>query len=358
MSKFFEALKVNLDNIPLQRPGVYRIRELASGKTYIGISRNLLIRARQHAYAKGSGKLANAIRKHGAEAFLFEPIFYCLTHVSDISFLPQMEAELIIEYDSVNAGYNIIEACGRVGPYGAEFAKLIAESHAKRTPEERSAIMRKGKLAMDPARLSEIGKRNALSQGAEILATRLMTMRAGQSPEKRIEIGRLGGLASSLAVSIEQKRAKQAKGVATYMQNTTPEQRSQRFKEGPLGLLTIDQLSRNGTKGVVIANSRRTAEERSALGRKASAAAHQSRTPQERNALALKAGILGGAAYAAKSDEERSAVGKKVWASRVANGTTSTPTKGSRWINNGAIRKRLSADDPLPDGWAFGWHMK
>lgn len=73
-------------------PGVYEIRNLISGRGYIGSSRNLRERQRQHSKELMTGRhhnprLAAAYAKHGAEAFLF----VVLERVADEVFLRARE---------------------------------------------------------------------------------------------------------------------------------------------------------------------------------------------------------------------------------------------------------------------------
>lgn len=343
------------ENKPLKRAGVYRITHIDSGKLYIGISANLAQRVVQHACPKGRNRLANAIRLHSPAAFLFEPLFYCLDGADDPCFLPTIEAQLIAEHDSVRFGYNILEANGRVGPYGPEFSKTVAAVHARRTSEERSDIARRGKAAMGAERRSAAAKAGALTQGSDALSKRMKETQAKRTPEQKRTAGILGGKASSAATTAEQKREKSLKGAATKLANTTAQQRREAFYSSPIGQFTSEQLSENGRKGIFKANSKRSPQERSALASRAAVALHQSRTPEERRALARKAGAIGGKVIANRDKEQLSESSKKAWDKRRLLGKTSTPTKGGRWINDGRSRKRLPAGDSLPAGWSYGW---
>lgn len=347
---------IDAENTPLNRAGLYRITHLVSGKTYIGISKDLAKRAKQHTFPRGATKLANAVRLYGVSGFLFEPLFYCLSGQTDFSFLPELEAAQIIEHDSIRAGYNIIEACGRVGPYGPEFAKTVAAAHARRTPEERSAIVRRAKASISPERLSEIGRRNATTQSPEIRSARAKQVRDRQTPERRIEVARAAGLASAQAIAsdpalVAARRDAGRKLAAIH----TPEKHRDRYAQGHgLGSMTAEQLRTAGLKGASVANANRTPEERRELAQKAARARLALTSEEDRKALARKAGARGGATHAAKTFEERSAIAKKIAESRRANGTNITNTKGSRWINDGASHRRLKDGDTLPDGWSFG----
>lgn len=351
-----ERFQMTPGNEPMRRAGMYRITHLASGKEYIGISTNLAQRMTQHASPKGRHRLANAIRSYGVSMFLFEPLFYCLDGLHDPMFLAELEASRIATHGSIRSGFNILEANGRVGPYGAEFSKTIAAAHARRTPEERSDIVRRAKAAMDPDRKSVIGKANALSKGVFLLSQRMKEAQAKRTTEQKSAAGSLGGKASALVVTTpEQRRARALKSSATKLARTTPQQRQEAFRASTLGQLTREQLSANGSKGVAKANARRTPEERSALASRAAVAAHQSRTPEERRELARKAGIRGGQITAERGAESLSKSSKKAWETRRLLGNASSSEKGGRWINDGTTRKRLKAGAKLPRGWSYGW---
>lgn len=344
-------------NKPLGRAGVYRVIHLASGQIYIGISQNVQARARQHAYPKGSSKLANAVRLHGPQAFLFEPLFYCTDKQGDNLFLAELEAELIAAHDSTVSGLNVTKGNGRVGPYGAEFSKTVAASHAKRTPEQRSSIVRKAKAAMSAELLSAIGKRNALSVGPEVLSARMKKWQSSRTPEERAKAAGVAGKASALARPEEEKRDRGRRLSAFRLATSTYEERLASFKLSALGNQSAEQLRENGRKGVAKANAQRTPEERRMLASQAAKASHDSRTPEERRAMAQKAGLAARQVMALKSKEELSAASAKAWETRVRLGKTNTPTKGSRWINNGSERRRLPDGSELPPGWFFGWPL-
>lgn len=103
-------------------PGVYLIANLSNGKGYIGISKNIERRVKYHFSGRGSKVLGNAIKKHGLENFLVTPLFYSL---DGADFLPEIEAALILDYGTVENGYNIQEASGYAGIYGPKFCEIL-----------------------------------------------------------------------------------------------------------------------------------------------------------------------------------------------------------------------------------------
>jgi group I intron endonuclease len=353
----FCGFRIHSDNTPLNRAGLYLITNMLNGKKYVGITISMLRRTRTHGARREKTKLARALRKYGKENFLFEPILYCISEY-DATWLCQTEADKIIEYNSINDGYNIIAAKGRVGPYGESFAELIAAAHARKTPEERSAIARRAKATMTPIERREAALKGSLAPGNDpkLKAERMRSLRVSQSPERRRQIGRSGGLASTANRTSEQKRQSGIILTESYRLLVTPEERREAFNKG-LGKLTAVQLSENGRKGVAIINANRTSSERSALARKAGKARFAAMSPAERSVLAKKANTSAILALAKKTSEERSAIAIKGVATRRARGIITTVHKGGRWINNGNIRKRLRIDELLPTGWSCGWHL-
>jgi hypothetical protein len=97
----FHGLLVHPENIPLAKPGLYRITNQINGKPYIGATRNLATRPQGHG-KKSPPKLRAAITKYGKFNFLFEPMFYCI--VDDIEFLLLCEAHMIALSDRIRRG--------------------------------------------------------------------------------------------------------------------------------------------------------------------------------------------------------------------------------------------------------------
>jgi group I intron endonuclease len=277
MNKF----SFNATNHPLSRPGIYRITNLINHKIYIGISKNIKKRAAEHARNKFA--LGNAISKYGCSNFLFEPIFYCI-NTCDTFFLPALEAEKIMELNSIANGYNIIEASGRVGPYGKVFSQKITDAHQRKTSEERSHIARKGKASMSKELKSSVGRNNAISVGLDELSKRMKIIRLSQTPERRKEIASMAGKASNSKKSPEQKRATALRMTEVWLANTTPEGRRNNFlSKSPIARLSKEQLSANGSKGAAKLNARLTPEQRSESARKAALAGVAKRAAMKLN---------------------------------------------------------------------------
>lgn len=117
------AFQVVPGNEPLPRPGLYVIEHAESGKRYVGISVNVKRRLYQHANTPtGDAKLARAVKKHGASAFIARPAFYLLPGQVPDEFLEAVEAEFIASCSSTTNGYNVLDASSGIGSRRTLFA--------------------------------------------------------------------------------------------------------------------------------------------------------------------------------------------------------------------------------------------
>ena len=83
--------------------GIYKITNKLNGKVYIGQSRDIDARWRQHINAKDNYAIHNAIKKYGKENFKFEVLLEC-----PIDMLNVWERDMIALYDCISPnGYNI-----------------------------------------------------------------------------------------------------------------------------------------------------------------------------------------------------------------------------------------------------------
>lgn len=147
----WQGFKVDEDNPPLHRPGMYRFTNLLDGKTYIGVSGDVYERGRQHSASvvNGRSKFCKALRTFGVQSFLFEPLCYGVdVKALDNRWLFEVEAISIADHNSVSAGYNVLsQACGLVGPITQEFRDIVSEACLEvwarkggHTPEARAKI--------------------------------------------------------------------------------------------------------------------------------------------------------------------------------------------------------------------------
>jgi hypothetical protein len=243
----------------------------------------------------------------------------------------------LINYKAYEIEYAFIKALGRY-PNGPLYnltdkgsgpnSEQVKKWHASRTPEERSATAHKAMVTMGPEGLKARGQKAALKLDRKILIQRMKEVRAKQTPEKRSEIARLAGLASSAKVPYEEKRAQGLRAILAYMTSTTSEERKANAKRTGVGKATKKQLSEWGSKGVRIANANRTPEERTANGIKGGKKVMAARTPEERKDLARKASLAAHKVLSAKTPEERSNIARKRAAGMTAERLTEIALKG------------------------------
>jgi group I intron endonuclease len=133
------------------KSGIYLITCIANGRKYVGSSRDLDRRRREHSNDlkrgnHGNSHLLNAYRKYGEDCFSFTVLEYC-----DESVLIEREQWYIDSLDTVNSGFNIAPFADR--PVGItrspEMCVKISKALTgkKLSKEHRQAISRahKGK---------------------------------------------------------------------------------------------------------------------------------------------------------------------------------------------------------------------
>ncbi len=95
--------------------GVYKITHIASGKSYIGISKDINRRWAEHkvSKSKNNGGIHEAMEKHGIDAFSWQIIEQC-----NVSLLQDREAHWIAVFDTYRNGYNLTSG----GQYNKEIS--------------------------------------------------------------------------------------------------------------------------------------------------------------------------------------------------------------------------------------------
>lgn len=138
-----------------QLPGIYQIRNTANGKVYVGSAASLRRRWYEHRShltrgAHDNRHLQRAWNKHGAEVFVFEPLFIC-----DKSMLLFYEQRAL---DTISPEYNLAPTAGSsLGvKHTAETRARMSMANTGKTisPEHLAALVagRKGKPLTDEHR--------------------------------------------------------------------------------------------------------------------------------------------------------------------------------------------------------------
>lgn len=116
---------------------IYKVTNITNGKIYIGFTSNYQKRVNRHIYNSKHREqhFYNAIRKYGAQNFIFEPIYETLDgyHCKEV-----MEPFFIGEYDSFNHGYNSTKGGeGSEGYKHTDNARLklsLVDKHGTKNP--------------------------------------------------------------------------------------------------------------------------------------------------------------------------------------------------------------------------------
>ena len=129
--------KINPNNLPLRRPGVYLLRNTVNGKCYVGMSINVKRRLSYHSCGHGrSPVISIAIRKYGVGMFEAIPLYYSLS-VNDDALL-QAEASLIASWDCMRYGYNVMASSSVGGPRGKGHSDAVRAAFLR--PEVKAKI--------------------------------------------------------------------------------------------------------------------------------------------------------------------------------------------------------------------------
>lgn len=111
---------------------MYVLVHMATQRVYVGMSKNVASRLRAHARPRGGTKLARAVAKYGAGAFIAAPVYYLLG-AHDRKHLCEVEAALIAAHSAVTDGFNIKAADDGSDVYSEEYGARI--SAALQRPE-------------------------------------------------------------------------------------------------------------------------------------------------------------------------------------------------------------------------------
>jgi group I intron endonuclease len=126
---------------------IYKWTHIESGKCYIGQSiqspnQRRLEHINDSKYTKKTYHFHNALRKYGVDAFIWEVIDTAKT----LDVLNLLEEKYVIQYDSINNGYNIRQP-GKNKKHNLESIKRMSESqklaHARRKSEGKDTWKRK-----------------------------------------------------------------------------------------------------------------------------------------------------------------------------------------------------------------------
>jgi group I intron endonuclease len=308
------------DNKPLHRPGVYLISNVVNGKRYVGLSKDVANRLKDHASGHGcSPVLAKAVRKYGAASFLATPVFYSL---EGTNCLLEVETMLIAEFDCIGHGYNVQEASQNYGPYGRIHADAVRAAHKR--PEVK-VNMTAGTLRKE--------------SNPEFVAKRLAYLAVTNS-DPIIAAKRLENLRA--AAKLPSRREASSNASKLRFVNSDAEERLRegwlKFRNSPDYHERASEAGRRRMSDPVfkenlLAKMRETMATDD-FKAKRSAASIAMHTPEVR--------------------AKKSASAKANWSSPEFKAAFIEKRKGFRWITNGTENKHHRGESEPPEGWWFG----
>jgi len=179
--------------------GVYKITHIASGKSYVGISKDVHRRWIQHKSWVNTGArrsaIYNAMQKHGLDAFSWQVIEECSKDNLDMR-----EQHWIAVFDTFRNGYNLTAG----GEYNKELSeesrKRMSESHKgkKQSQETVEKRVKRGQdhfaygKQMNEATRNKISQSlTGLKQSDETKAARSRAMTGKKMPLEAVEKSRI-----------------------------------------------------------------------------------------------------------------------------------------------------------------------
>jgi len=114
-------------------PGIYAFRNRENGKVYVGQSKKVLTRKKQHERGdtNNSRRFNNAMNKHGADGFEFEVLEYCSSDLMD-----EREVYWINQLNSLYpSGYNLTSGGGAFQKHHDETKKKMSANQKQRVKQ-------------------------------------------------------------------------------------------------------------------------------------------------------------------------------------------------------------------------------
>jgi len=114
-------------------PGIYAFRNKENGKVYVGQSKKVLTRKKQHERGdtNNSRRFHNAMNKHGADGFEFQVLEYCSSDQMD-----EREVYWINQLNSLYpSGYNLTSGGGAFQKHHDETKKKMSANQKQRVKQ-------------------------------------------------------------------------------------------------------------------------------------------------------------------------------------------------------------------------------
>lgn len=262
--------------------------------------------------------------------FVVVPVAYSVH--GDTDHLPEIEAALIAEFDTIKNGYNVQAASGAVGPYGEAFAAIA--KRVQNDPEMRGRLEAKMRATMSTpefkAKRSKLSKQIYEERAPEIEVARIQKMKATRGSDEFKAKQSATAKAASEAETPERKAARIQKMKATMASPEFRAKRSQALKAFRASETAEQRSERNAKMKATMAT-----EEFKAWRSKTSKEVHSRPDVETRRRQAIK--------IANNRPETKEAI--------------AASKRGRVWINNGN-ELRCVYPDAIPDGWVRGRKAK
>ena len=156
--------------------GIYAFRNKIDGKIYVGQSKSVLTRKRQHekCNASNSRRFHYAMKKHTPNGFDWVVLEYC-----DKSILDEREAYWVSKLNSIHPyGYNLTSGGGAFQRHHPETRVKFSKNQIERVEQKTHIFVSKDFIRDQTQRQIELGKRGEhSSQRVEVRAKRNKTVR-------------------------------------------------------------------------------------------------------------------------------------------------------------------------------------
>ncbi len=160
----------------IDKSGIYSFTNKNNGKVYVGQSKKVLTRRKQHERGnlKNSRRFHNSIKKNGAESFDFQVLQYC-----SVELLDEREVYWITKLKSIYPnGYNLTTGGGAFQKHNDETKKILSRITKKRVSEGTHIFLSKEFIEKNKKYQIELGKLGKHpSQQTEFKAKRNETLK-------------------------------------------------------------------------------------------------------------------------------------------------------------------------------------
>ena len=183
--------------------GVYKITHIASGKSYIGVSKDINRRWAEHRACSGrrNSAIYAAIRKHGIDSFSWQIIEQC-----EVDMLPVREQHWIAVFDTFRNGYNLTTGGEHKKEISYETRQKISKSHTGKKLSEQAKSKLKGRKqsaeSIEKSRIARTGIKRSEEAKAKMSASH-KGKKLSEETKKKISEATRSALAAKKLASLQ-----------------------------------------------------------------------------------------------------------------------------------------------------------